>query len=148
MKYLPFLLLTILFISCKNDDTVDFTAQNKAEIEKYITDNNLNAQKSDSGLHYVINEPGTGAQPISTSNVTVAYKGYFTDNSIFDQSEEGISFSLQQVIPGWTEGITYFKEGGNGILLIPSNLGYGPSGRSGIPGGAVLIFDLNLISVN
>lgn len=148
MKYLPFLLLTILFISCKNDDTVDFTAQNQAEIEKYIADNNLNAQKSDSGLYYVINEPGTGAQPIASSNVTVAYKGYFTDNSIFDQSEEGTSFSLQQVIPGWTEGITYFKEGGNGILLVPSNLGYGLSGRSGIPGGAVLIFDINLISVN
>lgn len=148
MKYLPFLLLTFLFISCKNDNADDYTAQNQAEIEQYITENNLNAQRSDSGLYYVINELGNGVQPNTSSNVTVAYKGYFTDNSIFDQSVEGISFSLQQVIPGWTEGITYFKEGGAGILLIPSNLGYGPSGREGIPGGAVLIFDINLISVN
>lgn len=152
MKHLSFLLLTILFISCKNEKQetpVDFTAQNQVEIEKYIAENNLNAQKSDSGLYYVINDPGKGKQPIAASNVTVAYKGYYTDKSIFDQSDEaGISFGLQEVVAGWTEGIAYFKEGGNGILLIPSDLGYGPSNYRGIPGGSVLIFDINLISVN
>jgi len=152
MKFIYFSLLAVLFISCKNEKNasqIDFTTQNQADIEKYIADNNLNAQKSTSGLHYVVNERGNGAQPDAFSNVTVAYKGYFTDKSVFDQSDaEGISFGLQEVIKGWTEGIAYFKEGGSGILLIPSNLGYGPSGRNGIPGGAVLIFDINLISVN
>jgi len=152
MKYLPFLLLTILLISCKNEKQetpVDFTSLNQAEIENYIAENNLNAQKSDSGLYYVINEPGTGKQPTASSNVTVVYKGHYTDKSIFDQSDEaGISFGLQEVIRGWTEGIPYFKEGGSGILLIPSDLGYGPSDYRGIPGGSVLIFDINLISVN
>ncbi|MFT5602342.1 MAG: FKBP-type peptidyl-prolyl cis-trans isomerase FkpA, partial [Flavobacteriales bacterium] len=47
----------------------------------------------------------------------------------------------------WTEGIPYFKEGGSGILLIPSHLGYGKSGTSGIPGNSVLIFDVKLIEV-
>ena len=61
----------------------------------------------------------------------------------------GIPFSLQTtLLAGWTEGITYFKEGGSGILLIPSSLGYGNNGRSSIPGGAVLVFDIALISVN
>jgi FKBP-type peptidyl-prolyl cis-trans isomerase FkpA len=55
---------------------------------------------------------------------------------------------LNQVILGWREGITYFKEGGEGILLIPSDLGYGDSGSGSIPGGAVLVFDINLIRVN
>lgn len=152
MKYLYFLTLTILFISCKKDKSealTDYTIQNEAEIVKYLEDNNLDAQKSTSGLYYIINEPGTGNQPTTNSNVTVAYKGYLTDKSVFDQSDAaGISFGLQQVIKGWTEGITYFKEGGSGVLLIPSRLGYGNSGTSGIPGGAVLIFDVSLISVN
>lgn len=79
----------------------------------------------------------------------MAYKGYFTNGSVFDQSDAaGISFNLQQVIKGWTEGITYFKEGGNGVLLIPSSLAYGNNGQGSVPGGAVLIFDVKLISVN
>ena len=100
-------------------------------------------------MYYVIDELGSGQQPTATSNVTVAYKGYFLDSKIFDESDaNGVSFSLEHLIEGWTEGITYFKEGGKGILLIPSHLGYGSQGRPGIPGGAVLIFDIHLISVD
>lgn len=150
MKYLTIAMALILFYSCSSEVSIkDYKAENDQEIQAYITDNNLTAQKSNSGLYYVIDSAGTGEQPINTDNVTVAYKGYFTNGTTFDQSNEnGISFNLQQVISGWTEGITYFKEGGNGILLIPSNLGYGNTGRGSIPGGAVLIFDINLISVN
>ena len=148
MKYTLFALIFIFFISCAKEKEVDYTAKNEKEIVAYIAKNKLNAQRSASGLYYVINEPGTGAQPNANSTVTVAYKGYFTDGSPFDESKpEGISFGLQQVIKGWTEGIAYFKEGGSGVLLVPSNLGYGSEGRSGIPGGSVLIFDVKLISV-
>ncbi|NNC50031.1 MAG: peptidylprolyl isomerase, partial [Flaviramulus sp.] len=76
-------------------------------------------------------------------------KGYYTSGSVFDQSDaEGVSFNLQQVIRGWTEGITYFKEGGSGMLLVPAHLGYGNNNYNGIPGGSVLVFDVTLISVN
>jgi len=152
MKYALFAALFLLIVSCNDDkkiDQVDFTAQNEEEILKYIADNNLTAQKSSSGLHYVINELGTGEQPNANSNVTVAYKGFYLNGSVFDESDaNGISFGLQQVIKGWTEGIAYFKEGGNGILLVPSHLGYGSFDTRGIPGGSVLIFDVALISVN
>lgn len=149
MKYLTIALALILFSSCSKDDKTDFTTSNDEEIQAYINDNNLNAQKSSSGLYYVINNQGSGLQPTSSDTVTVAYKGYFTDGTVFDQSNsDGISFGLQQVIAGWTEGITYFNEGGSGILLIPSRLAYGNNGRGSIPGGAVLIFDINLITVN
>lgn len=149
MKYvLTTLLGLILFISCSKDNE-DYTIKNELEIKDYIAKNNLTALRSDSGLYYVINEPGTGTQPTATSNVTVAYKGYFTNGTVFDQSNAvGISFGLNQVIRGWTEGIRYFKTGGSGILLIPSHLGYGSYDYSGIPGGSVLIFDVKLISVN
>lgn len=154
MKYILFALsLSIILISsCGSNDLPevrDFTEQNEKEITDYIAANNLMAEKSSSGLYYVINEMGTGLQPGTTSNVTVAYKGYFTNGQVFDESNaNGISFNLNQVIPGWTEGIPKFKEGGNGILLIPSRLGYGDFGTRGIPGGSVLVFDVNLISVN
>jgi FKBP-type peptidyl-prolyl cis-trans isomerase FkpA len=145
------LLVLTLFISCTKDNnsTVDYTAKNEQEIKDYIAKNNLTAQRSASGLYYVITNPGTGAQPTASSNVTVAYKGYFTNGNVFDQSSaSGISFGLNQVIKGWTEGIPYFKTGGNGILLIPAHLGYGSSANGPIPGGSVLLFDVKLISVN
>ena len=149
MKYALLSIILTLFISCSKDKEVDYVAQNEAEIAAYVAKNNLKAQRSDSGLYYVINEAGTGKQPTATSNVTVAYKGTHTNGTVFDQSNaDGISFGLQQVIRGWTEGIPFFKEGGSGILLVPAHLGYGSNDYSGIPGGSVLIFEVRLIKVN
>jgi len=144
------LLVMTLLISCSKDkdENIDYTAKNEVEIKAYIAKNNLTAQRSNTGLYYVINAAGTGTQPTATSNVTVAYKGYYTNGTVFDQSSTGISFGLNQVIKGWTEGIPYFKTGGNGILLVPAHLAYGSSNYNGIPGGSVLIFDVKLISVN
>lgn len=149
-KYALILVVFALLTGCNNnDDPVDYYKKNNEDIKAYIDTHSLDAQKSNSGLYYVIDEPGSGEQPTATSNVTVAYKGYFLDGKTFDESgADGISFGLQQVIKGWTEGIPYFKEGGKGKLLVPSHLGYGPKGRPGIPGGSVLIFDVHLISVN
>ena len=150
MKNTLFILLLVLFASCSKDNKIiDYTIQNDEEIKTYIADNDLNAIKSNTGLYYVIDALGNGAQPTQTDNVTVAYKGYFINGSVFDESDaEGVSFGLQRVITGWTEGITYFKEGGSGMLLIPAHLGYGNNNYRSIPGGSVLIFDINLISVN
>lgn len=150
MKYLLTSLLALtLFISCSKDEQKDYTAQNEKEITDYIAKNKLTAQKTPSGLYYVIDVPGTGVQPTAKSNVTVAYRGTLTDGTVFDQSTSaGISFNLSEVIPGWTEGIPFFKTGGSGILLVPSRLAYGNKGTNGIPGGAVLIFDVKLIKIN
>lgn len=128
----------------------NYEAQNEAAILKYIDENNLTtAKKTASGLYYVINNEGTGTQPTATSNVTVAYKGYFLNGTTFDESTvSGATFNLNGVISGWTEGIQLFKEGGDGVLLIPYTLGYGENGYSTIPGYSVLAFDVKLISVN
>lgn len=117
-------------------------------IANYISENGLDAQKTSSGLHYVVLDEGTGNHPNSTDDVTVRYKGYFTDGSVFDQSDNsGITFNLQQVITGWTEGIPKFKEGGSGILIIPSALAYGQEGNSSIPPNSVLVFDVDLLDI-
>lgn len=153
MKHFLTLALSLFILtSCTNDDErtpVDYREQNETDIQAYISDNELNATRTDSGLYYVIDEQGEGEQPVANSNVTVAYKGYFLNGNVFDQSDaEGVTFNLQQVIPGWTEGITYFNEGGSGMLLVPAHLGYGSFYYNGIPGGSVLIFDIELLAVN
>lgn len=145
--YISLFLAIFLFASCTSESISE--PQTEADILEYIKENNLDAKRTNSGLYYVINSQGTGAKPTSSSTVKVAYKGYFLDGTVFDKSNAtGISFGLNQVIQGWTEGIQLFNEGGEGILLIPYNLGYGANGRGSIPGGSVLIFDINLISVN
>jgi len=85
MKHLLSALLALmLFISCSKDkETIDYVAKNEQEIKDYIAKNNLTAVRSNTGLYYVITNPGTGAQPTASSNVTVAYKGYFTNGTVF-----------------------------------------------------------------
>ncbi|WBL22763.1 FKBP-type peptidyl-prolyl cis-trans isomerase [Zunongwangia sp. HRR-M8] len=152
MKNCLLAILVLFFISCGSDDnnenclTKDYTEDNDQEIQNYLESNNLEAEKTNSGLYYIVEEQGIGAQPSSSSRVRVNYKGYFLNGNVFDQNND-ITFGLGQVIPGWTEGFTYFKEGGSGKLLIPSNLAYGPCKYSTIPGGSVLIFDIELLEV-
>jgi len=154
MKNTVILFIIGLFLigtSCKKSLSPEEQHEKDIEIIKeYIADKNLTAQETYSGLHYVVNTLGTGNHPFANDNVTVRYKGYTTDGSIFDQSkEEGITFNLQQVIKGWTEGIPKFKEGGKGILLIPSNLAYGEkgSGSGSIKPNTVLIFEVDLLTI-
>lgn len=150
MKHSFLAIIAILFISCSSDtpDPIDYSAQNEAEIVAYIEANNLDAQRTASGLYYVIDEEGTGKQATASSNVTVSYKGYFIDKRVFGETTAtGFSTNLQNMIQGWREGIPYFKEGGSGILLIPAHLAYGSTGTQTVPPGAVLIFEINLISV-
>ena len=148
MKYSVLALLFAFMISCKSTPEKDYASINEKQIIEYVKKNKLEAIKSESGLYYLIDEAGEGAKPTSASTVQVAYKGYFLNGEIFDESnEEGISFPLKRVIKGWTEGIAYFKEGGKGKLLIPSYLGYGDYDTRGIPGGSVLVFDIHLITV-
>jgi FKBP-type peptidyl-prolyl cis-trans isomerase FkpA len=156
MKYSLFALIITLFVSCISQEIddkpivpVDYTEKNEAEILKYLADNKLTAQKTATGLYYIITEPGTGKQPTAASSVKVAYKGYYTTKKGFDQSPDaGTTFGLQQVIQGWTEGIRLFKEGGSGVLIVPARLGYGSFDYRDIPGGSVLVFDIKLIAVN
>ena len=138
----------ILFLSCAKKKATEQAETDEHIIQNYIATHNLNAIATGSGLYYVIDELGTGDECNETSTVTVAYKGYLTNGTVFDESTEaGVTFGLQQVIQGWTEGIPYFKEGGVGKLLIPSALGYGKDKVGSIPKNSVLIFDVKLIEV-
>ncbi|WP_372758046.1 FKBP-type peptidyl-prolyl cis-trans isomerase [Mariniflexile sp.] len=151
MKNTIFTLLTlVLFTACsKDDEAIDYSQQNEAEIQAYLEANNLDAERSNSGLYYIIDEVGTGQKPISTDRVKVKYEGYLTTGEVFEEwDEDGFSFFLYQVISGWQEGLTYFNEGGSGKLIIPAHLAYGSYNNGIIKAGSVLIFDIELIYVN
>ncbi len=150
MKRLLTLMFLPLFIACDvSVDDLDFLNQTEEDIIEYIEENNLDATRTATGLYYVVEDQGDGDPIESDADVTVVYKGYFLNGTVFDQSgPNGITFNLNQVIPGWTEGISYFNEGGKGILIIPHSLAYGASGVPGIPGGAVLVFDIEILKTN
>ena len=149
MKHITlFLLISFLSVQSKNLEAQSQMEKDNEIILKYIADNDLNAMSLGSGLYYVNEETGKGKNPDPSSRVRVAYRGYFTNGKVFDESDSaGITFGLNQVIQGWTMGIPFFKEGGRGKLLIPSGLAYGSEGRPGIPANSVLIFDIHLIEV-
>jgi len=108
--------------------------------------------KTPTGLQYRVLRKGTGDAPKKTDTVKVNYHGWLDDGKVFDSSYrrgEPIEFGLNQVIPGWTEGMQQVGEGGMIELLIPSDLGYGPRGTPGgpIPPNATLHFLVELIDV-
>ena len=89
--------------------------------------------------------------PTAADQVTVDYAGWLDDGTEFDSSykrNSSATFGLSQVVAGWTEGLQLVGEGGMIELEIPSELGYGPSGRPGIPPNATLHFKVELIKIN
>jgi FKBP-type peptidyl-prolyl cis-trans isomerase FkpA len=107
--------------------------------------------KTPSGLQYRILRKGTGVNPKATNKVEVNYHGWLDNGNVFDSSyrrRESISFGLNQVIPGWTEGMQLVGEGGMIELTIPPDLGYGARGAGrDVPPNATLHFLVELIKV-
>lgn len=109
------------------------------------------AIKTPSGLIYRDIRPGTGASPKPTDTVKVNYRGTLVDGTEFDNSykrNEPAEFVLNRVIPCWTEGVQHMRVGGKAVLVCPSDLAYGDGGRPGIPGGAALIFEIELLDIS
>lgn len=135
-------------------------------IQDYIKEKGLAAQKTESGLYYVIEEEGTG-EPVSVgTTMHVNYAGYLLDGTLFDTSVESIArennmfnegrpyeplpvtVGMGQVIPGWDEGLLLLKKGSKGKFIIPSPLAYGENGAGDmIPANSVLVFDVDVAEV-
>ena len=108
-------------------------------------------QTTESGLQYVVVEPGEGENPVAEDSVEVQYEGRLIDGTVFDSSfERGqtVTFGLTQVIAGWTEGLQLMKPGAKFKFIIPPELGYGEGGAGQMIGpNATLLFDVELIAV-
>ncbi len=136
-------------------------AQKKVELENQTKANAgktflaENAKKpgvvtTSSGLQYQVLKEGTGKQPTATSEVTVHYEGKLIDGTVFDSSiarKEPVTFALNQVIPGWTEGVQLMKEGAKYRFVIPAELAYGAQETGSIPANSTLVFEVELIKV-
>jgi len=123
-------------------------AENKAAGEAFLAANKAKegVVATDSGLQYKTIKEGDGPSPSATDTVTVNYKGTLIDGKEFD-SGNGISFPLNGVIKGWTEGLQLMKAGGSTRFFIPSDLAYGPAGPPNIGPNSTLIFDVDLLSI-
>jgi FKBP-type peptidyl-prolyl cis-trans isomerase len=121
---------------------VDYLEENAAKEGVIVTE---------SGLQYRVLREGDGDMPDASDTVEVHYKGTFIDGKQFDSSYDRgqtIEFPLNGVIAGWTEGVQLMKEGAQFEFVIPSDLAYGERGAGGvIPGGATLIFVVELVSI-
>lgn len=130
------------------------TTQQKEENQQWLLENGKREEVVvlPSGLQYEILQPGTGANPTVNSRVTVHYEGKLTNGNVFDSSYkrgQPATFGVTQVIAGWTEALQLMPQGSKWRLYIPSELGYGERGAGGsIPGNAILIFDVELLSSN
>jgi len=126
--------------------------KNKEEEIAFLAENKTKegVQETASGLQYKSLIEGTGEKPGATDKVKVHYEGKLLNGTIFDSSYqrgEPIVFGLNQVIPGWTEGLQLMNVGSTYELYIPANLGYGDRAAGQIPPGSCLIFKVELISI-
>ncbi len=105
---------------------------------------------TESGLQYAIAEQGGGVRPGAKDTVKVNYVGKLIDGTVFDQSSEPVTFSLDRVIKGWAEGLQLINEGGKATLFIPYDLAYGirGTGDGKVPPYSTLIFDVELLEVH
>ena len=119
-------------------------------ILNFLIDSLFDFQKTASGIYYQIEKEGEGGYPNSESQLTAHYRGTLLNGKEFDSSyRKGFPFlfSLNQVIPGWQEGLQMLKPGGKGTFIIPSRLAYGEAGLPGlIEPNSVLMFEVELLT--
>ncbi len=125
---------------------------NAKEGDAFLLENRMKegVQVTDSGLQYKVLEMGEGPRPAATDKVRVHYKGTLLNGEEFDSSYargEPISFALDQVIPGWTEGVQLMPVGSKFMFYIPPALAYGEAGGGPIGPNATLVFQVELLGI-
>ncbi|TVQ88283.1 MAG: peptidylprolyl isomerase [Bacteroidetes bacterium] len=141
------ILAGLSFWSCQSDDPDKIAERDRQSLLKFIAENELDAIEHPSGLFYVVEREGTGSHPELNSLIMIRYTGYLLDDKVFDSSN-GAQLRLFNTIRGWQIGIPLFREGGKGMLLVPSALGYGPYAQFGIPRNSCLIFEFELLGIS
>jgi len=138
----------------------DQAAKDEKILKEYFAKNHIKATRTPSGLYYTIDKKGTGPNAKAGQNVNMNYLGRFLDGNKFDGNVDDkyqpvpgrsvLTFTLGtgRVIAGWDEGIQLLNKGCRATLYLPSALAYGPSGRPSIPPNAILMFNVELVSMN
>jgi FKBP-type peptidyl-prolyl cis-trans isomerase FkpA len=126
----------------------------KKLIETYLQENGIETEPENSGLYYIESQAGSGNQPALDSKVALHYQGALIDGRVFDRSETGIAWTLDlnfasNYIPGFIEGIRKMRIGTKARFIIPSDIGFGPTGSSEgmIPPYSTLVFDVEVVNI-
>ncbi len=141
----------ILLVSC--DPARKYEKDEQSKIQDYLGSNpNLNFEHKPSGLYYLDVQVGTGPSPVTHDTAYAKYTAKFLDGTVIDTNvgmADSLIFPVAEgwLIPGFDEGITYMKEGGKAIFLVPSSLAYGPTGSYPLPGYTPLLYDVELLRV-
>jgi FKBP-type peptidyl-prolyl cis-trans isomerase len=146
LALLPLMSMALLSLGCEDPCA---TEANEVLLEAAAAEEG--AIRTESGLVFLELIRGTGPQPQATSTVQVHYEGRLTSGKVFDSSRRRgpAKFKLNEVIPGWTEGLQLLKGGGRAKLTIPAGLAYGSKGKRGtIPPCTVLVFDVELLGIS
>ena len=147
MKNFLLLICTILSLSaCKtysDEDKKNFDKQIKA----YIRQHELNCKKSSSGLYYTIIKEGKGNKIQISDNVSITYKGKLINCTTFDYQKKPITFAVKDLIGGWKEMLLKSKPGAKIFMILPPHLAYGDNDLDDIPKNSILIFDMEIKSV-
>jgi FKBP-type peptidyl-prolyl cis-trans isomerase FklB len=142
-------MLQEFFQKKQKEEAEKFIAEGKAYLDENAKKESVTVTKR--GLQYEVLQEGTGKSPKATDTVRCHYEGRLLDGSVFDSSYkrgEPADFGLNQVIPGWTEGVQLMKEGAKYRFTIPYLLAYGEQGAgASIPPFSTLVFDVELIKV-
>jgi len=133
-------------------ETAAAGSDNLAEGQKFLAENKSKegVQTTESGLQYKVLTMGDGAKPAATDTVKVHYAGKLLDGTEFDSSyarNEPISFALNRVIPGWTEGVQLMPIGSKFVFYIAPELAYGEGGGGPIPPNSTLVFEVELLDI-
>lgn len=156
MKYIALLIVVGIIISffIRNNANREAAKVNAVKAAEFLQSNKQveGVVETDSGLQLQVLTAGSGeVHPSASSNVKVHYHGTLLDGTVFDSSvarNEPISFGLNQVIKGWTEGLQLMVVGEKTRLFIPAELGYGNNAAGKIPPSSLLIFDVELLAIN
>jgi FKBP-type peptidyl-prolyl cis-trans isomerase FkpA len=119
-----------------------------ATLQNYLSSNSITAAMHCSGVFYSIQAEGTSGNPTACSNISVKYKGMLTNGSVFDQTATPVGFNLGMLVPAWRNVLPLIKGGGRMIMYVPPTLGYGSQANGPIPANSILIFEVDLVTVN
>jgi FKBP-type peptidyl-prolyl cis-trans isomerase len=138
--------------AAQHAETAATGQDNLVEGQKFLAENKLKegVQTTASGLQYKVLTMGEGAKPAATDTVEVHYRGTLLDGTEFDSSyarNEPISFALNRVIAGWTEGVQLMPIGSKFVFYIAPELGYGEGGGGPIPPNSTLVFEVELLNI-
>lgn len=147
MRALLYLFVGLIFVGCKtysDDDKKGFDQQ----IKDYLKQENIDCERSESGLYYNIIEPGEGELIQYKDLVSFTYKGTLLDGTVFDeQLEEPVEFKVNELIGAWKEIMLQLRKGGKAFLVAPPQIGYGDHQLNDIPQNSILVFEMEVVDV-